>query len=309
MLIQAGVRARVPGRRAGLPGPDRGRPVRRLGRAVLGAGRRRAGLRRELLRARLAGRAPVVRALRRARVHGGDRAAAVRGRGRDRDRQRRRRWSRWAWRRRRSSRSSSCRCAFSRRPQGDRAQDRPTRRRSASPAAGASPSPCCASWSPSRRCSTRGVLAADLDGHDAAVAGYVFNALLIARAPLQLFQADPGLAAPPPRRASRRRRAGRSSSARSGSRSSPSRASRAPSPLGLLLLGPFAMSILFDDDATYGRLGLAAVALGMGAHLAAGTLNQAALARDHARRGRRRVARQRRACSWSGCCSTSSTTS
>ena len=42
------------------------------------------------------------------------------------------------------------------------------------------------------------------------------------------------------------------------------------------------MSILFDDNATYGRLGLAAVAIGMGAHLAAGTLNQAALARDHA---------------------------
>ena len=42
------------------------------------------------------------------------------------------------------------------------------------------------------------------------------------------------------------------------------------------------MSMLFDDDTTYGRLGLAAVALGMGAHLAAGTLNQAALARDHA---------------------------
>ena len=42
------------------------------------------------------------------------------------------------------------------------------------------------------------------------------------------------------------------------------------------------MSILFDDDATYGRFGLAAVAIGMGAHLAAGTFNQAALARDHA---------------------------
>jgi O-antigen/teichoic acid export membrane protein len=52
--------------------------------------------------------------------------------------------------------------------------------------------------------------------------------------------------------------------------------------LGLLVLGPFAMGVLFDDAATYGRLGLAAVALGMGAHLAAGTLNQAALARDHA---------------------------
>ena len=42
------------------------------------------------------------------------------------------------------------------------------------------------------------------------------------------------------------------------------------------------MSILFEQDTTYGRFGLAAVALGMGAHLAAGTLNQAALARDRA---------------------------
>src|SRR5205823_1651990 len=53
--------------------------------------------------------------------------------------------------------------------------------------------------------------------------------------------------------------------------------------LGLLVLGPWAMGVLFDDQASYGRLGLAAVGLGMGAHLAAGTLNQAALARDHAR--------------------------
>jgi hypothetical protein len=52
--------------------------------------------------------------------------------------------------------------------------------------------------------------------------------------------------------------------------------------VGLLLVGPFAMDVLFSDDMSFGRLGLAAVALGMGAHLAAGTLNQAALARDHA---------------------------
>ena len=37
-----------------------------------------------------------------------------------------------------------------------------------------------------------GVLAADINATDAAVAGYVFNALLIARAPLQLFQAVQG---------------------------------------------------------------------------------------------------------------------
>jgi hypothetical protein len=44
------------------------------------------------------------------------------------------------------------------------------------------------------------------------------------------------------------------------------------------------MDLLFDDAETYGRWGLALVALGMGFHLSAGTLNQAALARDHAGR-------------------------
>jgi O-antigen/teichoic acid export membrane protein len=53
---------------------------------------------------------------------------------------------------------------------------------------------------------------------------------------------------------------------------------------GLLALGPWAMDLLFDDAETYGRWGLALVALGMGFHLAAGTLNQSALARDHAGR-------------------------
>ena len=53
---------------------------------------------------------------------------------------------------------------------------------------------------------------------------------------------------------------------------------------GLVALGPWAMDVLFDDPETYGRWGLALVALGMGFHLAAGTLNQAALARDRAGR-------------------------
>jgi O-antigen/teichoic acid export membrane protein len=51
---------------------------------------------------------------------------------------------------------------------------------------------------------------------------------------------------------------------------------------GLLALGPWAMDLVFDDAATYGRWGLTLVALGMGFHLMAGTLNQAALARDRA---------------------------
>jgi O-antigen/teichoic acid export membrane protein len=53
--------------------------------------------------------------------------------------------------------------------------------------------------------------------------------------------------------------------------------------LGLLALGPWAMGILFDVGTDYGRVGLAVIAIGMGFHLAAGTLNQAALARGRAR--------------------------
>ena len=54
--------------------------------------------------------------------------------------------------------------------------------------------------------------------------------------------------------------------------------------LGLLIVGPFVMGhILFGQTYTYNRFGLALVGLGMGMHLASGTLNQAALARNRAR--------------------------
>ena len=53
--------------------------------------------------------------------------------------------------------------------------------------------------------------------------------------------------------------------------------------LGLLLIGPAVMDVVFGSDASYGRVGLAVVALGMGFHLCAGTLNQAALARGRDR--------------------------
>ena len=117
---------------------------------------------------------------------------------------------------------------------------------------------------------------------DAAVAGFVFNVLLIARAPLQLFQAIQTSLLPH-----------LTASAATGSRDEFARAIRVTLlaiagfagavAVGLLAIGPWAMDLLFGDDADYGRGGLALVALGMGFHLAAGTLNQAALARDHAR--------------------------
>jgi O-antigen/teichoic acid export membrane protein len=126
-----------------------------------------------------------------------------------------------------------------------------------------------------------GVLAADLTATDSAVAGYVFTALLIARAPLQLFQVIQGSLLP--HLAGLEATQGREEFERAIRVTIMAIAAFAGAvAIGLLAIGPFAMSVLFQDNATYGRFGLAAVGLGMGAHLAAGTLNQAALARDHA---------------------------
>ena len=127
------------------------------------------------------------------------------------------------------------------------------------------------------------VLTTDLTAEDAAAAGIVFNALLIARAPLQLFQAIQGSLLP--------HLAGLEASGDSAARARAVRVTvlaiagfALAVALGLLVLGPWAMNVLFDDAAAYGRWGLVLVAFGMGFHLMAGTLNQAALARDHAGR-------------------------
>jgi O-antigen/teichoic acid export membrane protein len=125
------------------------------------------------------------------------------------------------------------------------------------------------------------VLLVDATSADRAVAGFVFNVLLIARAPLQLFQAIQGSLLP--HLAGLEARAGREEFARAIRITVLAIAGFAGAvALGLVLIGPFAMDVLFDDAFTYGRWGLALVAVGMGAHLVAGTLNQAALARDRA---------------------------
>jgi O-antigen/teichoic acid export membrane protein len=54
--------------------------------------------------------------------------------------------------------------------------------------------------------------------------------------------------------------------------------------LGLLAIGPPVMKALFGQSFEYGRAGLAMIGIGMGMHLASGALNQAALARNEARR-------------------------
>ncbi|MEA2193668.1 MAG: hypothetical protein QOG42_102, partial [Solirubrobacteraceae bacterium] len=53
--------------------------------------------------------------------------------------------------------------------------------------------------------------------------------------------------------------------------------------VGLFAIGPPVVRALFDIDRDIARGGLALVGLGMGFHLVAGTLNQAALARGQAR--------------------------
>ncbi|MEV4421218.1 hypothetical protein AB0L40_14730 [Patulibacter sp. NPDC049589] len=115
---------------------------------------------------------------------------------------------------------------------------------------------------------------------DKAAAGLIFSALLVTRAPLQLFQAVQTTLLPhfaslvatgaPEEIAAAIRKAVRYIAAFA-----------ALVVIGLLVLGSVVMPILFDGQKPP-VLGLALVAVGMGAHLTAGTLNQAALARGHA---------------------------
>jgi O-antigen/teichoic acid export membrane protein len=116
-----------------------------------------------------------------------------------------------------------------------------------------------------------------------ALAGIVFNVLLITRAPLQLFQAIqtsllPHLAG------LEAGRDGQAAFARTIRVTVLSIAGFSGAvAAGMLALGPFAMAHLFGQHFAYDRFGLALIALGMGLHLASGALNQAALARGRAR--------------------------
>jgi O-antigen/teichoic acid export membrane protein len=125
------------------------------------------------------------------------------------------------------------------------------------------------------------VVAADITSTDAALAGFVFNVLLITRAPLQLFQAIQTSLLP--------HLSGLVVTDSGADFRSALRVTvlaiwgfAGAVVLGLALIGPWAMGILFGGDFDYARGGLVLVGLGMGFHLTAGTLNQAALARDRA---------------------------
>jgi O-antigen/teichoic acid export membrane protein len=116
---------------------------------------------------------------------------------------------------------------------------------------------------------------------DSTKAGVVFSALLIARAPLQLFQAVQTSLLP--HLAGLEATEGHEAFARAIRTTILAIAAFAGAvAVGLLAIGPFVMDVLFPSDTDYGRVGLAVIAVGMGLHLAAGTLNQAALARGRA---------------------------
>ncbi len=120
------------------------------------------------------------------------------------------------------------------------------------------------------------------EGGSAALAGFVFNVLLIARAPLQLFQAIQTSILPHLTRL------------RAGGETDPFRrsvnvtlAAIAAFAVGvalvMLAVGPSLMGVVFGGAGDYGRGGLVLISLGMGLYLSAATLNQALLARALAR--------------------------
>lgn len=125
------------------------------------------------------------------------------------------------------------------------------------------------------------VVANDVAG--AALAGAVFNVLLITRAPIQLFQAVQTSLLP--HLTGLQETDGHEAFAKAIRVTVVTIAAFAGAvALGLLLIGPSVMELVFGerDGLQYGRWGLAVVGLGMGAHLMAGTLNQALLARGRA---------------------------
>lgn len=127
------------------------------------------------------------------------------------------------------------------------------------------------------------VLTVDITSVNVALAGIVFNVLLIARAPLQLFQAIQTSLLP--HLTGLEATEGHEAFARAIRTTVLAIAAFALAvALGLLAIGPPVMKALFGQSFEYGRVGLALIGLGMGMHLTSGALNQAALARNEARR-------------------------
>ena len=112
----------------------------------------------------------------------------------------------------------------------------------------------------------------------AALAGFAFNVLLIARAPMQLFQAVQTAILP---HLTRLRAIGEADPFRRSVNAALVGIAvfAGVAALAMLAVGPPAMELFFGGDFDYGRGGLVVVSLGMGLYLCAATLGQAALAR------------------------------
>ena len=118
---------------------------------------------------------------------------------------------------------------------------------------------------------------------DAAAAGFVFNILMIARAPLQLFQAVQTSLLPHLTPLGSR---GDEKDFRASIRVTLVAIAGFAGlvTLAMVIAGPQLMQIAFGKKHSYDRADLVVVAVGMGLYLSAATLNQAALARGQVRR-------------------------
>jgi O-antigen/teichoic acid export membrane protein len=125
----------------------------------------------------------------------------------------------------------------------------------------------------------------------AALAGFTFNVLLIARAPLQLFQAIQTSILP---HLTRLRASGETDPFRRSVNVTLIAIAGFAGCVALVMLaiGPWLMDVLFGGDFDYGRWGLVLVSIGMGLYLSAATLNQALLAHGRA---------QQSCVAWVGC--------
>jgi O-antigen/teichoic acid export membrane protein len=131
-----------------------------------------------------------------------------------------------------------------------------------------------------------GVLIVKVDSGSDSLAALIFAVLMIARAPLQLFQAVSTTLLPHLTRLI----VTEQGNAHAGDFGRSVRLTVAAclafgglTVLGVIAVGPAAMRLLFGSEFDYDRGGLAMVAAGMGLYLAATTLNQAVLAQGRAR--------------------------
>jgi O-antigen/teichoic acid export membrane protein len=117
----------------------------------------------------------------------------------------------------------------------------------------------------------------------AATAGFIFNILMIARAPLQLFQAVSTSLLP---HLTRLRSQGQDQDFRDSVRVTIRAIAAFAALVGLAMLiaGPQLMDIAFGKKFDYERIDLLIVTAGMGLYLSAATLNQATLAQGQVRR-------------------------